>query len=50
MSKNNNVLMSESEIDGGVCVTECIKKSIRDLQSGLCNVEKHLLNMVGDRQ
>ena len=42
---SNAVYMSESEIDG-VSIEECIKASIRDIQTGICNVEKHLLNMI----
>ena len=45
-NKNNNtVCLSESEIDGEF-LDVAIKGSIRDLQQGLCEVERHLLNMI----
>lgn len=45
-NKNGDtVVLSESEIDGEF-VDEAIKGSIRDLQQGLCEVERHLLNMI----
>ena len=41
-NKNGDtVVLSESEIDGEF-VDEAIKGSIRDLQQGLCEVERHL--------
>ena len=39
------VIMSESEIDGEN-VEECLKKAIKDIQQGLCNVESHLIKMI----
>ena len=48
MSNNKNgdtVCLSESEIDGEF-VSDAIQGSIRDLQQGLCEVERHLLNMI----
>ena len=48
MSNNKNgdtVCLSESEIDGEF-VSDAIQGSIRDLQQGLGEVERHLLNMI----
>ena len=44
-NNKDTVCLSESEIDGEF-VDEAIKGSIRDLQQGLCEVERHLLNMI----
>ena len=45
MSKKDTVILSESEIDGEF-LDVAIKQSIRDIQQGLCEVERHLLNMI----
>lgn len=39
------IMLSESEIDGE-SVEECLKKAIKDIQQGLCNVESHLIKMI----
>ena len=47
MSNKNKdiVIMSESEIDGET-VEEALRGSIRDIQTGLCEVEDHLMKMI----
>ena len=45
MSNKDTVLLSESEIDGELLET-ALKRSIRDVQAGLNNCEKHLLDMI----
>jgi len=44
-SNKDLVLLSESEVDGEF-LDVAIKNSIRDIQQGMCEVEKHLLNMI----
>ena len=45
MPKQEEKLLSESEFDG-MSMEEAIKGSIRDITSGLCNVEKALLDLI----
>ena len=44
-TKREFQLLSESEIDGGF-LDDVIRKSIRDLQAGLCNTEAALLSII----
>jgi len=45
MPNKDVVYMSESEIDGE-SVEEALRSSIRDIQTGLCEVETHLIKMI----
>ena len=45
MPNKETVCMSESEIDGEE-VEVLLRKSIKDIQSGVCNMETHLLKMI----
>ena len=45
MPNKDVVYMSESEIDGE-SVEQALRGSIRDIQTGLCEVETHLIKMI----
>ena len=47
MPPKENKFVSDSE-HGDMPLDEAIRMSIRDIQTGLCNVEKSLLDLIGD--
>lgn len=42
----DNIVLSESDIEGYESIEEALRTAIRQLQQGLCNIETHLLAMI----